>query len=74
MFKVISKRNSSKWQISVLIRQSRDNFLTYFPTTGGPTFSFDANTAGDIDGLGRLVSADETIGATSYSLTEVLQN
>ncbi len=47
---------------------NRDNFLTYFTTTGGPTFSFDATASGDIDGLGRLVSADETIGATSQSL------
>jgi RHS repeat-associated protein len=34
-----------------------DNFLKSF-TTAGATFSFDANS---IDGLGRLVSADETL-------------
>jgi len=47
---------------------NRDNLLTNFTTTGGPTFSFDADDSGDIDGLGRLVSADETIGATSRTL------
>jgi RHS repeat-associated protein len=42
-----------------------DNFLktivTTSTTTGAPTFVFDANDVGDIDGLGRLVQADETI-------------
>lgn len=37
-----------------------DNFLKGFTTTGA-TFSFDASDANSIDGLGRLVSADETL-------------
>jgi RHS repeat-associated protein len=40
---------------------NRDNYLTNYTTTGGPTFIFDADDSGDIDGLGRLISADETI-------------
>ncbi len=48
---------------------NRDNLLTGFSTTGGSTFSFDADASGDIDGLGRLVSGTETItkvgGATA---------
>ena len=41
--------------------------LTSFTTAGGPTFSFDASHASDIDGLGRLIIADETIGAVGYN-------
>jgi RHS repeat-associated protein len=37
------------------------NFLKSFSTTGGPTFSFDATGASDIDGLGRLKNASETL-------------
>ena len=37
-----------------------DNFLKSF-TTAGATFSFDASDANSIDGLGRLVSANETL-------------
>jgi len=40
---------------------NRDNYLTTYTTSGGPTFTFDASGSGDIDGLGRLVNADETI-------------
>jgi len=47
---------------------NRENQLVAFETTNGPTFDFDASSAGDIDGLGRLVSGDETIGATSHAL------
>jgi RHS repeat-associated protein len=52
-----------------------DNLLTKFNTTGGPTFTFGgiygplgANWA-NIDGLGRLLNADETIGAVAHSYT-----
>ena len=42
-----------------------DNRLIEFETkTGGPTFSFDATTAGDIDGMGRLVNAVEELTDT----------
>jgi len=47
---------------------NRENQLVAFNTTTGPTFSFDASDAGGLDGLGRLVSGDETIGATSHAL------
>ena|GEM_PF-1713006 len=42
--------------------------MVAFETTSGPTFDFDASSAGDIDGSGRLASGDETIGATSHAL------
>jgi RHS repeat-associated protein len=41
-----------------------DNHLKSYTTGGGPTFSFDATNASDIDGLGRLLHADETITNT----------
>ena len=47
---------------------NRDNRLTGFTSTNGPTFSFNAAASGDVDGLGRLVNADETIGTTSRTL------
>jgi len=46
-----------------------DNLLTAFTTTGGPTFTFDATDSGDIDGLGRLKNADETITKTSGTVS-----
>ena len=42
--------------------------MVAFETTSGPTFDFDASGAGELDGLGRLVSGDETIGAASHEL------
>jgi RHS repeat-associated protein len=61
--------------ISIGYGYNPDNLLTDFTTTGGPTFTFDATDSGDIDGLGRLKSADETISKTSgtvdYSYTYV---
>jgi RHS repeat-associated protein len=52
------------------------NYLTEFSTAGGPTFSFDATSEGDIDGLGRLRYASETLakvgqgaGTVSHDLT-----
>ena len=51
---------------------NRDNLLTYFSTTGGPTFTLNNAT---VDGLGRLTDANETISKTSgtvdYSYTYV---
>ena len=47
---------------------NKDNYLTSYTTTGGPTFTFDAMQTGDIDGLGRLTSAEETIDSSSHSL------
>jgi RHS repeat-associated protein len=51
-----------------------DNYLTGYTTTGGPTFSFDASDPCDIDGLGRLVEADEQLtmvatGTRSHTIT-----
>lgn len=43
-----------------------DNHLVAFSTSGvtGLDFSFDATDSGDIDGLGRLIDADESITTT----------
>jgi len=38
------------------------NLLTGITTAGGPIYSFNASTSGNIDGLGRLKRATETIG------------
>ncbi len=45
----------------------KDNLLTAFETTGGPTFSFNAAGSGDIDGLGRLQAATEKLTDTTPS-------
>ena len=55
------------WAASICT-YNRENQLVAFNTTSGSTFDFDASGAGELDGLGRLVSGDETIGATSHSL------
>jgi RHS repeat-associated protein len=55
--------------VTVNYAYNSDNYLRGFSTTGGPTFSFDASQSGAIDGLGRLVSAGETIGGTSHSVS-----
>lgn len=44
---------------------NRDNYLTGYSTTGGPTFSFDASQSGNIDGLGRLWGAAEVVTDTN---------
>ena len=43
---------------------NRDNMLKSYSNINGPTFSFNASQTGDIDGLGRLKSAVETIAGT----------
>ena len=52
---------------SVGYTYNRDNMLTGFATSGGPVFGFNASQSGDIDGLGRLKGASETITNTSQT-------
>ena len=51
-----------------------DNRLIEFDTHNGPTFSFDATTSGDIDGMGRLVNAIEEITDTEIAQNTVTYN
>jgi hypothetical protein len=53
--------------VSIDYSYNIQNRLVSFATTG-TTFSFDASNSDDIDGLGRLTAATETIGANTYSL------
>jgi RHS repeat-associated protein len=53
--------------VSIDYSYNIQNQLTSFATTG-VIFSFDADSAGDIDGLGRLAEATESIGTSTYAL------
>ena len=55
--------------VSIDYTYNRDNNLTGFTTTGGPTFTLSNTT---IDGLGRLWDADETV-TPSYAVGRKFQ-
>jgi RHS repeat-associated protein len=43
-----------------------DNLLTHIDTAGGSAFSYEASDSGDIDGLGRLKYASESIAKPEF--------
>lgn len=61
--------------VSVGYTYNRDNMLAGFTTSGGPVFSFDASQSGDLDGLGRLRVASETLTNTGQTqIARILAN
>ncbi len=61
-----SKDGTAESTVDIDYNYNPDNMLTDFSTTGGPTFTFDATGTSppDIDGLGRLVDAQEVLTKT----------
>nr|NIP53380.1 RHS repeat protein [Phycisphaerae bacterium]NIR62984.1 RHS repeat protein [candidate division Zixibacteria bacterium]NIW43860.1 hypothetical protein [Gammaproteobacteria bacterium]NIS45007.1 RHS repeat protein [candidate division Zixibacteria bacterium]NIU13105.1 RHS repeat protein [candidate division Zixibacteria bacterium] len=61
-----SKDGTAESTVDIDYTYNPDNFLTSFSTTGGRTFTFNATGTSppDIDGLGRLVDAQEVLTKT----------